>query len=77
MSTYGGFISACGTAQCKVNGLMEDMQKPEISEDPSALLTTSLKLMQAQQQLTTMTESFTKAMKANTDAQKAAINSMA
>jgi hypothetical protein len=77
MSTYGGFISACGTAQGKVTGLMDQMQDPSISEKPELLLETSLKLMQAQQQLTTMTESFTKAMKANTDAQKAAINSMA
>jgi hypothetical protein len=73
--SYSGFINAAMGAQTDVTDLMSKME--QVKDDPSALLGTSLKLMEAQQRLTTMTESFTKSMKACTDAQKAAINSMA
>jgi hypothetical protein len=73
--SYGAMINSCGSLAGQVDDKICEMQAN--ADDPKALLENSLELMQLQQRMTTMTESFTKAMKANTDAQKAAITSMA
>ena len=73
--SYSSFISDIGSAQSDVNTTMEAMQAN--ADDPEKLLELSMELMQQQQKLTTMTESFTKAMKAMTDACKSAITNMA
>jgi hypothetical protein len=72
--TYESLRNACVDQSAKVKDLMDAMGE---TDDPSEMLNLSLKLMEEQQMLTTLTESFTKAMKANTDEMKSAINSMA
>jgi len=72
-STYGSMIDACSAAQGTVTQKMNFMKG---AEDPKDILKYSLEMMEAQQKMTTLTEGFTKAMKANTDGVKSGINSM-
>ena len=73
MSTYDAAISAIGAQQSKV----ADMQDALAGiEDPGELLTASLKLMQEQQKLSIMDESYTKGQKVLYDSQKACIDNM-
>lgn len=73
-----GMIEAIGQAQADVTGTMNglsdiDMNDPEGAKE---MIEQSMKLMQQQQRLSIMSESFTKAMKANFDAAKSAITNM-
>jgi hypothetical protein len=72
----GGFIGKIGDAQGSVDKFMNLMTSEEAQNDPAKMLEYSMELMRAQQKLTIMSEGFTKTMKANTDAQKAAIDNM-
>lgn len=72
----GGMIGSIGGQAGSVNGLMNKLMDPEILNDPAKMIQTSMELMRAQQKLTTMSEGFTKSMKAATDAAKAAITNM-
>jgi hypothetical protein len=72
----GGFIGNIQGAQNKVDGLMTDLSSDAAQNDPGLMMKYSMELMRANQRLTIMSESFTKTMKANTDAQKAAITNM-
>jgi uncharacterized membrane protein (DUF106 family) len=55
-----------------VNKLLDEIKNA--TDDPAEMLKLSMDLMVAQQKLTIMSDSFSKAMRANTDAQKAAID---
>ncbi|MEJ2643247.1 MAG: hypothetical protein P8010_27220 [Desulfosarcinaceae bacterium] len=72
----GGFIGKIGDAQGDVNGWMNELSSDKAQNDPAYMMECSMNLMRAQQKLTIMSEGFTKAMKANTDAQKAAVTNM-
>jgi hypothetical protein len=72
----GGFIGQIGNAQGEVDKYMTIMSDEATQNDPAKMMECSMNLMRAQQKLTIMSEGFTKAMKANTDAQKAAITNM-
>lgn len=71
-----GFIGKIGDAQGSVDKLMTALSTDEVQNNPAEMMNISMELMRANQRLTIMSESFTKAMKANTDAQKAAITNM-
>lgn len=73
MSSFDGMIEAIGVQQGLVSGTIEEM-KGDI--DAAKMLELSLTLMEQQQKLTIMSDSFSKTMKAHTDSQKAAINNM-
>lgn len=74
MSSFDGMIEAIGVQQGLVSGTIEEMKKDDV--DAAKMLTLSLTLMEQQQKLTIMSDSFSKTMKAHTDSQKAAINNM-
>lgn len=69
-----GFIEGIGTQQGEVSRLMNALSEENVSTED--MLKLSMELMVAQQKLTIMTDSFSKTMKANTDAQKAAVQNM-
>ena len=71
-----GFIGKIGDAQGDVDELMKALSSDDIQNKPAEMMKISMELMRANQKLTIMSESFTKTMKANTDAQKAAITNM-
>jgi len=67
-------IQNIGAAQGEVEKCLNGLKD---AKTPEQRIEASIALMAAQQKLTTLTESFTKTMKAHTDAQKAAITNMA
>jgi hypothetical protein len=71
--SYDSIITGIANQSGKVNGMMTNLSE---IDDPKELIDASMRLMQEQQKLTVMSESFTKTMKANHDAAKSAITNM-
>jgi uncharacterized protein YeaO (DUF488 family) len=71
-----GAISGIGKQAGNVDTWMGKLMESDTLNDPEKMIQASMQLMKEQQKLTTMTESFTKSMKANHDAAKAAITNM-
>jgi hypothetical protein len=78
MSSFDGMIEAIGVQQGLVSGTIKEMKGGDegAEVDAAKMLELSLTLMEQQQKLTIMSDSFSKTMKAHTDSQKAAINNM-
>jgi hypothetical protein len=71
--SYDSIIGSIADQSGKVNEMMTELGKVD---DPKKMIKASMELMQEQQKLTIMSESFTKTMKANHDAAKSAITNM-